>query len=95
MGLCFTLPELEALTRLNPARGSADSDNDELNRPISEETADVIFGKRSDPRRGPESIMSPQLSQREVRHDLERGVHVASTDLIVVQELNGEWLDRS
>jgi hypothetical protein len=79
MGLCFTLPELEALTRLNPARGSADNDNDELNRPISEETADVIFGKRSDPRRGLESIMSPQLSQREVRHDLERGVHVAST----------------
>jgi hypothetical protein len=30
-----------------------------------------------------------------VRHDLERGVHFAATDLIVVQELNGEWPARS
>ena len=30
-----------------------------------------------------------------MRHDLERGVHVAATDLIVVQELNGERLARS
>jgi hypothetical protein len=30
-----------------------------------------------------------------VRHDLEGGVHVAATDLIVVQELNGECRARS
>jgi hypothetical protein len=30
-----------------------------------------------------------------VLHDLERGVHVAATDLIVVQKLNGERRARS
>jgi hypothetical protein len=89
MRLRFILPELEAFTRLNPARGSADIDNDELNIPRAEQAADVIFGERSDPCRGLESIMSPQFAERQVRHDLERGVHVAATDLIVVQELNG------
>ena len=64
MRLCFTRPELEAFTRLNPARGRADIDNDELNRPTSEEASDVVFGERSDPCRGLESIMSPQLSER-------------------------------
>jgi len=60
MRLRFILPELEAFTRLNPARGSADIDNDELSSPGSEQAADVIFGERSDPCRGLESIISPQ-----------------------------------
>ena len=91
MRLRFIPPELEAFTRSNPARGSADIHNDELNIPRSEQAADVIFGERSDPCRGVESIISPQFAERQVRHDLERGVHVASTDLIVVQELDCEW----
>src|SRR6202035_1105514 len=90
MRLRFIPPELEAFTRSNPARGSADIHNDELNIPRSEQAADVMFGERSDPCRGVESIISPQFAERQVRHDLERGVHVAATDLIVVQELNDE-----
>jgi hypothetical protein len=86
MRLRFILPELEALTWLNPARGSADIDNDELSSPGSEQAADVIFGERSDPCLGLESIISPQFVERQVRHDSERGIHVAATDLIVVQE---------
>ena len=62
MRLRFILPELEAFTRLNPARGSADIDNDELSSPGSEQAADVIFGERSDPCRGLESIISPQFA---------------------------------
>lgn len=95
MRLRFILPELEAFTRLNPPRGSADIHNDELNIPRSEQAADVIFGERSDPCRGLESIISPQFAERQVRHDLERDIHVAATDLIVVQELNGERRARS
>jgi len=90
MRLRFILPELEAFTRLNPARRSADIHNDELNIPRSEQAADVIFGERSNPCLGLESIISPQFAERQVRHDLERGIHVAVTDLIVVQRLNGE-----
>jgi hypothetical protein len=89
MRLRFILPELEAFTRLNPARRSADIDNDELSSPGSEQAADVIFGERSDPCRGLESIISPQFAEWQVRHGLERAVHIAATDLIVVQELNG------
>ena len=95
MRLRFILPKLEAFTRLNPARGSADIDNDELNIPRSEQAADVIFGERSDPCRGLESIIPPQFAERQVRHDLERGIHIAATDLIVVQELNGKRRARS
>jgi hypothetical protein len=95
MRLRFILPELEAFIRLNPARYRADIHNDELKFPRSEQAADVSFGKRSDPCRSLQSIISPQFAERQVRHDLERGVHVAPTDLIVVQELNGERLARS
>jgi hypothetical protein len=42
--LRFILPELEAFTRLNPARYRADIHNDELNCPSSEQAANVIFG---------------------------------------------------
>jgi hypothetical protein len=43
----------------------------------------------SDPCRGLESIISPQFAEWQVRHGLERAIHITATDLIVVQELNG------
>ena len=76
MRLRFILPELEAFIRLNPARYRADIHNDELNFPRSEQAADVIFGERSDPCRGLESIISPQFAERQMRHDPEFGIHV-------------------
>ena len=75
MRLCFILPELKTLTRLNPARGSADIDDDELDGPKSQEVSDVIFGERSDPCSGLESVLSPQFSEGKLRYDRERGVH--------------------
>jgi hypothetical protein len=52
MRLYFTLSELEAFIRLNPTRGSTDIDNDELNRPRSEEATEVVFRELLDSRRG-------------------------------------------
>jgi hypothetical protein len=64
MGLSFTFPELETFTRWDPGWGRPDIDNDELNEPTAEQLADVLFGERSDPCGGFESIGSPQFLER-------------------------------
>jgi hypothetical protein len=45
MRLYLTLPEVEAFTFRNPARGRAHIDNDKLNKTRSKELPDTLFGE--------------------------------------------------